>query len=270
MEASFLQECVSQGGYIVSIQPNSYKIRVKMPDGTEKDIPNVNFPIETKYIPKYASESIKETTSETSEEELPEAVEWKKSKFLRSMQNGGVITEYHKNKRGNYTVHVKLPLNQIEVYSNISPEYFNQFKTDEAKEKLPKLNREIHRNDSFEKIMKKGGRIEDCIKFQSNSVFVLMPEGNIEQFGNISQELIDKYKDRIHLRPELARDKTMDHTHRKGDKFLTCMDQPQTTIIDIRPHPFYSVHVKTPDNTVRYFTHISEYLLKQYYNPDQC
>ncbi|CAG8659531.1 9782_t:CDS:2, partial [Scutellospora calospora] len=188
---------------------------------------------------------------ETSDEELPEVTELKKSKFLRVMQNGGVITEYHKNKRGNYTVHVRLPSNDVETYSNISQEYFDKFKTDEAKEiPSPQLKKERFRNDSFEKVMKKGGRIEDCIKFQSFSVFVLMPEGNIEQFGNVSQELVEKYKDRTNLQPELARDKTADHTHRKGDKFLTCMNQPQSTIIDIRPHPFYSVHIRTPDNTV--------------------
>ncbi|CAG8752083.1 18775_t:CDS:2, partial [Dentiscutata erythropus] len=248
MEASSLQECISQGGHIVSIQPNSYTVRVRMPDGAEKDIPNISFPIEAKNVPQEkALELFQETTSDTSEEELSEAVEWKKSKFLRCMQNGGVITEYHKNKRGNYT----LPSNQIEVYSNISQEYFDQFKTDEAKEKFPEFQHERHRNDSFGEVMKKGGRIDDCVKFQSSSVFVLMPEGNIEQFGNISQELIDRYKDRINLQPELARDKTADHTHRKGDRFLTCMNQPQTTIIDIRPHPFYSVHIRTPENTVR-------------------
>ncbi|CAG8721865.1 13232_t:CDS:2, partial [Cetraspora pellucida] len=66
----------------------------------------------------------------------------------------------------------------------------------------------------------------------------------------VSQELLDKYKERVKLRPELARDKSADHTHRKGDRFLTCMSQPQATIIDIRPHPFYSVHIRTLDNTI--------------------
>ncbi|CAG8450775.1 12528_t:CDS:10 [Racocetra fulgida] len=203
--ADFLQECIDQGGQILSIRPSSYTVRIRMPSGDEKDIPN--------------GSSMGEATLEISEEDLPEVVELKKSKFLRAMQNGGVITEYHKNKRGNYT----LPSNQIEIYSNISQEYFDQFKTDESIEKPPPSTstREHHHNDSFEDVMKKGGRIEDCIKFQSNSVFVLMPGGNIEQFGNISQELLDKYKERIKLRPELARDKNADHTHRKTEPLLT-------------------------------------------------
>ncbi|CAG8469167.1 13222_t:CDS:1, partial [Cetraspora pellucida] len=103
--ANVLQECIDQGGQIMSIQPSSYTVRVRMPDGAEKDILNVNFPIDSKYVTQGTSvgPSVEETTSEISEEELPEVVELKKSKFLRAMQNGGVITEYHKNKRGNYT-----------------------------------------------------------------------------------------------------------------------------------------------------------------------
>ncbi|CAG8848865.1 2261_t:CDS:2, partial [Racocetra persica] len=115
-----LQECMDQGGQILSIRPISYTVRIRMPNGDEKDISNVNFPTDSKYVAQ--GPSMEEPTLEISEEDLPE-------------------------------------------------EYFDQFKTDESIEKPPPSIRE----HSFEDVMKTGGRIEDCIKFQSNSVFVLMP-----------------------------------------------------------------------------------------------
>ncbi|CAG8475044.1 11113_t:CDS:2 [Acaulospora colombiana] len=249
-----------------------------MPDESEKFFPNV---IEEHVKPfmegdnlqklknTHQSQGEKEKNREMSsesEEETSEKAELKRKNFLQAMHNGGIITDYHKNKRGNYTVHVKLPSNEVGTFANISGEHFNKFKTQVAKE-IPGTELHHHR-EKFEKVMSEGGHIEDVVKFESYSVHVKMPEGNVEQFGNISKEYIDKYKDRIDLHPEIEYDKAIDHQHRKGDTFGACMERPGATIIGYHAHPFYSLHVKTSDNRMEYYSHISEKILEKYKRPE--
>jgi len=252
---------MDKGGRIIECQQNAaghYAVRVKMPDDSEKFFPNV--------IEEHVKPFMGGGNPEMSSEEDEEKAELRRSKFLKAMQNGGVITEYHKNKRGNYAVHVKLPSNQVETYPNISEEHLNQFRDKIAQEKLP--DPEHHHRDTFEKVMSEGGCIENIVKFESYSVHIKMPEGNIEQFGNISKEHLEKYRDRVDLHPELVHDRTIDHQHHKGDTFEACMQRPGVTIIDCRLHPFYSLHVKTPDNRVEYYTHVSEKRLEKYQHPE--
>jgi hypothetical protein len=241
-----------------------------MPDGSEKFFPNVIEEHVKPFLdgdnPPLARQSgevaqQRQEMSSEDENESSEKTESRRTKFMKAMHDGGVIIEYHENKRGNYTVRVKLPSGDTEVFPNISEEHFSQFKTKIAQEKPPKQE---HPHNTFEKVMNEGGCIEEVVKFESYSVHVKMPQGNIENFGNISKEHLERYKDRIDLHPELVSDRNIDHQHRKGDTFEACMQQPGATIIDYHAHPFYSLHVKTPDNKMEYYSHVSEKRLEKY------
>nr|CAG8439055.1 15891_t:CDS:2 [Entrophospora candida]CAG8531596.1 2842_t:CDS:2 [Entrophospora candida] len=288
-----LEDAINNGdGKIVGCDPSDfakdhYHIRIEMPDGTIKLFPNLDQRYLQKFLPiknlihgfggdeknlqkeseqrHHETPYIEELSDEN--EEQTENTEAKKSKFTRLMENNGVIIDYHKTKRGTYAVHVRTPSNQIARFSNISVQNFEKYKTDEAKEITPdKLNlREHHPGDTFEKVMKEGGHITDIHKFETYSVYIKKSEGYIVQFGNISKEALDEHCDHIKLQPELAQDKSLDHSHRKGDTFDVCVQDPNSIIIDIIPHPFYSVHVKSKDGKLEYYSHISEKLLNKYY-----
>ncbi|GBC07654.1 hypothetical protein RclHR1_00760024 [Rhizophagus clarus] len=237
-----IQECVSKGGKIIEVEQNAtsnYKVRIKMPDRSEKFFPNITQRSLQPFIKKTqqlrqnkAVTNISEVS--TSEEETSEI---RALKFLQAMYDDGVISEYHKNQQGNYVVRMRMP-----------PEYLCESMADEI----------INSGDSFEQSMSDGGNITNFKKLESYSVCVKMPEGNIEQFENISQERLNKYKDRINSQPMDVHDSTVIYKNCKRNTFDAYMQQPGATIVEVRPYTFYSVHVKTLDDRIEYYPHISK------------
>ncbi|CAG8745730.1 3698_t:CDS:1, partial [Acaulospora morrowiae] len=109
------QECMAKGGRIVKCQPNAYAtnhyaVRVRMPNDFEKFFPNVIEEhvkpfLDGDNLPSAQSGNAAKQDQELSSEGENESSEKSglRTNFLNAMHNGGVIIEYHKNKRGNYT-----------------------------------------------------------------------------------------------------------------------------------------------------------------------
>lgn len=94
------------------------------------------------------------------------------------------------------SVHVRSPDGTIDVFSNISPEHFERYRTEEAVERqpgqpaLPEQPASHHIGNTFEKVMEGGGSIISTNAFVGHSVRAIMPpqdgEENewVEFFGN--------------------------------------------------------------------------------------
>ncbi|RUS16966.1 hypothetical protein BC937DRAFT_90601 [Endogone sp. FLAS-F59071] len=115
--------------------------------------------------------------------------------FEKMMEERPKIIDYHQTQSGNYTVHVSSPDGTIDVFSNISPEHFARYRTEEAVERQPgqpeqPASRPHLVGDTFEKVMESGGRITNTTAFVSHSVRIIMPPQDgeekewIEFFGN--------------------------------------------------------------------------------------
>ncbi|OZJ04101.1 hypothetical protein BZG36_02855 [Bifiguratus adelaidae] len=175
------------------------------------------------------------------------------------MNRGGKITDYHETSSGHYSVHTELPDGTRDVFSNITKEKFDKYKTEESRHQPPEkiLLRQHHVGDTFGKVMEEGGQILDRQEFRNFNIRVLVfEEGqqHLESF-NISEELLGQYASQVDLEKSLPEDLIRQHV--KGNNFGKCMELGGT-IVSKTPHPFYAVHVKAKDGKIEYYSHVSQ------------
>jgi hypothetical protein len=99
-----IQECISKGGEIIEVESNAtsnYKVRIKMPDGSEKFFPNITQRSLQPFIKAQQQRQNEESITNISEVRTSEE-EIRALKFLQSMYDDGVVSEYYKNQQGNY------------------------------------------------------------------------------------------------------------------------------------------------------------------------
>jgi len=281
-------EIMSQpGSVIVAYHPRSsdqnYSVKVGLPSGTTKFYPNVKVEKLKEYVRDFREEGLldgsegserpetpqKEDKSQQEEKPRQRGHHYSGKSFMDYMNEGGKITEYHQTKIGYYSVHVVHPSGIEDTFSNISPEHFQQFYSKEAEMRYPEeWSIRPHRvGDTFEKVMSEGGQIMDKKEFPSNSVHIQMPAsegGGFEFFSNISPERLEKYSDRINLSQNLAKDSGEYH-HQKGNRFETCMEKGGI-IVGVDTHPFYSVHVRTSDGNLEFYSHVGQRTLDKFKN----
>jgi hypothetical protein len=254
---------MEHGGEITDYIRNAqgrYEVHVRLPDQSTKFFPNVSRSHLEAYLQHLNAKQHGDQTEQVVEQELGKHEEHV-SKFDELIESGGQIVDSYINARNLYTVQVKTPEGDTRVFPNISKDHLERYTS---------IDKHAHRRrlsgDTFERVMNSGGEITDIQKFSSNSVYIKMPGGNVEQFGNVSQDRLNKYKDRINLNRGVAHDRSVEHRHHKGDTFEACMEQPGATIVDVAEHPFYSVHVKTSDGITETYSHVSGRVLNKYRN----
>ncbi|TPX72776.1 hypothetical protein SpCBS45565_g00367 [Spizellomyces sp. 'palustris'] len=199
--------------------------------------------------------------------------------FEEAIAAGGQVVEHRLHTRNeNYSVHVHLPSNEVFIYTNISKQRLKPHLNVPLATLPPTTRPASHhapraptQTETFEDVMRTGGRIVEVKKFTTFGVYLRMPDdGRVVHCWNISQDRVDAARrvmgNVLQTAPPpphpASTPPTSPTSPKKGKKhqnpsFEECVAE-NASIVRVTPHVFYSVHVQRPNGRVENFNRVSQ------------
>ncbi|KAJ3267524.1 hypothetical protein HK104_005800 [Borealophlyctis nickersoniae] len=198
----------------------------------------------------------------------------------------GTIMECRRNEVDDtFTVRVVMPSEEVYVYSNIPfhrirgwsarpPDTSTALFVPDVELPPPPQQQQLRTtaSDSFQNVMKSGGRLIEVKEFHTYSVYFRMPDGAYIHRWNISQDRLNAARHSIDIDPRFVKPKVPKHKTLESSSspspaggssksmaslsFEDCLALGGVVVHTIS-HTFYSVHVQRPDGRVENFNRVS-------------